>query len=169
MTEEIVEGVVSAEVDTVSRRIVPKGTLGAETSAVPPEPVNLAWKKRGQGYLIGKQPSWAAPTDGFISELNTLYEFKDGPVVESFLEENPSLGDLLFDAHEIIREHFGPETRMVLEVVADPEALGDKQLFVLIRTDLPRKDARARLAELDQAWWLYALPAAEGKMEIALE
>jgi hypothetical protein len=111
----------------------------------------------------------AAPTDGFINELSTLYEFKDGPVVESFLEENPSLGGLLFDANKIISEHFGPEVEMALEVVADPEALGDKQLFVLIRTEFPRKDARARLAQLDQAWWLYALPAAEGKMEIALE
>jgi hypothetical protein len=58
---------------------------------------------------------------------------------------------------------------MALEVVADPEALGDKQLFVLIRTEHARKVARGLLAELDQAWWLNALPAAEGKMEIALE
>jgi hypothetical protein len=29
--------------------------------------------------------------------------------------------------------------------------------------------ARAHLAELDQGWWLGALPAAEGTMEIALE
>lgn len=107
-------------------------------------------------------------TSGFISQLKKLYEFRDG-LVESFLEENPSLGNLLLEAYRKIPEHFGPEVEMALEVVADPETLADKQLFVLIRPELLRKDARARLAELDRGWWLDALPAADGKMEIALE
>ena len=54
MTEHIVDGVVSAEVDTKSRRIVYKGTLGAETAAVPSEPVNVLWKVSGQGHLVGE-------------------------------------------------------------------------------------------------------------------
>jgi hypothetical protein len=106
--------------------------------------------------------------DGFIGELNQLYEFKDGQV-EGFIEENPSLADLLFEAYKIIPGHFGPETGMALEMVADPEALGDKQLFLLIRTELPRKVALERLSELDRAWWLDMVPEAEGRMEIALE
>lgn len=106
--------------------------------------------------------------DRLISELNGLYEFK-GDSVERFLEENASLGGLLFAAHAVIRQYFGSEVKAALEVVADPEALGDRQLFVLIRTELPRKEARAHLAELDRGWWLGALPAAEGKMEIALD
>ena len=89
--------------------------------------------------------------------------------MQGFLEENPSLADLLFQAHKLIQEHFGSEVEAALEMVADPEALGDRQLFVLIRTELPRKEARERLAELDRGWWLNALPASEGKMEIALE
>jgi hypothetical protein len=167
MTEQI-EGVVSAEVDAASRTIIPKGTLGAETSPVPTEPVNLAWTKRGEGYLIGKQSSSSASIDTVISELKERYEFKDGRV-ERFIEENPALGNLLLEAYKIIPAHFGPDVGMALEMVADPEALGDRQLFVLIRTELPRPHARMRLAELDEAWWLDALPAAEGKMEIALE
>lgn len=55
MTEHIVDGVVSAEVDTKSRRIVYKGTLGAETAAVPSEPVNVLWKASGQGHLVGER------------------------------------------------------------------------------------------------------------------
>jgi len=110
----------------------------------------------------------AALTHGLISELNRLYEYK-GTLVESFLEENPSLAGLLFAAHAVIRRYFGSEVKSALEVVADPEALGDKQLFVLIRTEHPRNVARELLAELDKAWWLNELPRAEGKMEIALE
>jgi hypothetical protein len=167
MTEQI-EGVFSAEVDIEGCRIVQKGTLGASTSTVPSRPINVIWKASGQGHLVGEEPSRAAPTDRLISELRELYEFKDD-LVESFLEENPSLADLLFQAYKVIPEYFGPDVEMALEVVADPEALGDQQLFVLIRTELTRKEARDRLAELDQAWWLSALSGAEGKMEIALE
>src|SRR5215203_3895299 len=110
----------------------------------------------------------AALTSEFISALKNLYEFK-GSLAESFLKENPSLTSLLFAAYGAVHEHFGSGVETALEVVADPEALGDRQLFVLIRTELPRREARVHLAELDQGWWLGALPAAEGKMEISLE
>lgn len=113
-------------------------------------------------------PNKAALAEGFASALNQLYEFKNGSV-RDFLAENPFLGSLLFKAREVIRNYFGPEVAAALEVVADPEALGDRQLFVLIRTDLSRKEARALLAELDRGWWLDALPASKGKMEIALD
>ncbi len=106
--------------------------------------------------------------DGIADALNPLYEFR-GDSVGGFLAENPSLGSLLFEAHHVIRKHFGSEVQTALEVVADPESLGDQQLFALIRTELPRKEARARLAELDREWWLDALPSSEGKMEIALD
>jgi len=56
MTEQIVEGVVSAEVDIEGHRIVPKGKLGAETAAVPSEAINVLWSSSGQGHLIGKRP-----------------------------------------------------------------------------------------------------------------
>ena len=52
MTEQAVEGVVSAEVDTEHRTIVLKGRLGAETAAVPSEPVNVLWKASGQGHVL---------------------------------------------------------------------------------------------------------------------
>jgi hypothetical protein len=60
VTEQFVEGVVSAEVDTESRRLVRKGTLGAETAAVPSEPVNVSWRLRGRGHLVGEDPKTLA-------------------------------------------------------------------------------------------------------------
>lgn len=60
MAEQVVDGVVSAEVDTKGRKIVPKGMLGAQTSAVPSEPVNVLWKASGQGRLIGDRPKTLA-------------------------------------------------------------------------------------------------------------
>lgn len=110
----------------------------------------------------------SALADGVADALQPFYEFR-GDSVRDFLAENPSLTGLLFETRKVIREYFGPEVKPALEVVADPEALGDHQLFVLIRTELPRKEARTRLAELDREWWLAVLPASEGKMEIALD
>ena len=112
--------------------------------------------------------SEAILADGFVSTLKTLYEFKDDSP-ESFLRENLALSGLLFRAYGEIRKHFGSEVKTILEVVADPEAPSDGQLFVLIRTELPRREARTRLAELDRGWWLRVLPTADGKVEIALD
>jgi hypothetical protein len=106
--------------------------------------------------------------DGIIEELSSLYEFRND-MVESFLEENPSLVGLLSEAYKIIPSHFGSEVQMALEVVADPEAPEDRELFVVIRTELLPMKARALLHELDQGWWREVSPAAEGKMEFALE
>lgn len=100
--------------------------------------------------------------------LSRLYDFRDD-LVASFLEENPSLGELLFAAHKVVYEHFGPEAEMALEVVTDPEAPEDQELFVVIRTKFPPKDARALLSEIDRGWWRDVSPAAQGKMELALE
>jgi hypothetical protein len=48
MTEQVVvEGVVSAEVDSESRRIVRKGTLGAETLGASSPKVFISWSLRG--------------------------------------------------------------------------------------------------------------------------
>lgn len=55
MTEQV-EGVFSAEVDTESCRIVRKGTLGAETSVIPSEPINVIWRASGHGRLISEPP-----------------------------------------------------------------------------------------------------------------
>lgn len=155
-------------------------------SSSPKSSLPGSWGKHAGHYLSGSSDIakserndntiWDKPAlaDGFISELNRLYEFRGGLVLEDFLreslQENPGLGGLLLDAYEVIRrrEHFGRGTRLALEVVADPEAQGDRQLFVLIRTKLPPKVARAILTEIDQNWWLDALPEAAGKMEIAL-
>lgn len=115
-----------------------------------------------------------ALADGLISQINRRYDFRGGLALEEFLQkslrDNPHLSGLLFEAHEMIRDprYFGSGARLALEVVTDPEALGDRQLFVVIRTKFPRKIARAILSTLDQEWWLDALPATEGKVEIAL-
>lgn len=54
MTEQVVRGVVSTEVDTEGRKIVPK------TATVPSKPVNVVWQTDGPVRLIGEQPKTLA-------------------------------------------------------------------------------------------------------------
>ncbi len=108
--------------------------------------------------------------EGLIRRLRRRYEFRGGTAVKDFLKDNPFLFQLLFEAYDKIREkYFGPRASMALEVVADPEAPRDQQLFVVIQTRFRPKIAHALLSELDRGWWLDALPAAQGKMELSLE
>ncbi len=81
MTEQIVEGVISAEVDVERHRIVPKGKLGAETSAVPSEPISVHWQLEGQGHLVGEGRKTLA------ERLNEAYNDHNlGPEEEGLLD-----------------------------------------------------------------------------------
>jgi hypothetical protein len=107
--------------------------------------------------------------DEIVGRLRKLYEFRDSAAVEAFLEEKPFLIRLLFNAYGKIREYFPPGSRLVLKVVADPEAQEERELFVFIQTKLPPRAARPLLAELDREWWLDAMLDARGQMTIGLE
>lgn len=127
-------------------------------------------KAADSGNSFSDEPALA---DGLISKLRRRYEFRGGLALENFLrenaQENEHLGGLLLEAYEVIRGLFGPETRVALEVVTDPDAPGDQELFVIIRTKFPPKVARALLSVLDQGWWRNVSPAARGKMELDVE
>lgn len=110
-----------------------------------------------------------AVSEGSAVRLRRLYEFRGGLDVDHFLRNNPYLSMLLLEAHEEIRKYFPTGTRVALEIVADPEAQEDQQLFVVIRTRLSPRVAHTLLSVLDQNWWLDVLPRAKGKMEVSLE
>lgn len=144
------------------------------------DPTSLSKEELGDGWytfsdLIGYGGNGGELADvipyheGLISSLRRRYTFRDDIAVEGFLRKNQFLIQLLFSAFKEIRKHFDGNPRLALEVSTDPEATGDQQLFVIIRTRFRPKIARAILSDLDQGWWLGALPAAQGKMEFSLE
>jgi hypothetical protein len=104
--------------------------------------------------------------DDDIDELHELYEFTDDVAVENFLWENSFLIDFLPLAATKVREYFGPDNPLALRIVKEPDARDGRRLFVLIHTALRPKEALARLDELDQDWWLDALPATRAKLTI---
>lgn len=106
--------------------------------------------------------------DEQVGKLRKLYEFRNGAAVVEFLEENPFLTPLLFSAYDKVRRYFAG-SRLVLKVIADPEAQEERELFVFIQTKLPPKAARPLFAEFEREWWLDAMLDARGEMNISLE
>ncbi len=113
------------------------------------------------------------PTDGVISVLNRLYEFRGGLVVEGFLRENlPQnryMAGILLEAQARIHDRFRSGARVILEVVTDPDAPSDQQLFIIIRTRFPMKIARDLLSVLRESWWRTLPREARRKLELDVE
>ncbi len=107
--------------------------------------------------------------EGLIRSLRRRYEFRDNEAVREFLTENPFLIQLLFRAYKEIRGILGSSPRLALRVVADPEALEERELFLYIQTKLHPRAARPLLDELSRKWWLDAMLDAQGEMNISLE
>lgn len=114
-----------------------------------------------------KSPTTPAPA--FREWLAYLYRLRDWPAVSAYLQQNPFLAGLLLEAHARIQEHFGAGTQIALEVFADPEEDGEQELFALVLTTLPPRDALSCLDRLDQDWWLEASRTAQCRMNIDVE
>ena len=102
-----------------------------------------------------------------ILRLMGLYNFRGREVTE-FLERNDFLIPLLFEAHGEIKDRFGSAV-FFLEVIADPEAADDRELYALVATHLPPEAALEKLERLDKEWWLAAMDRARCKLCIDVE
>ena len=104
-----------------------------------------------------------------IAPLADLYRFNDRAAVTDFLSRHDFLVDLLIEAREHIRTHFGPDTPAALEVVYDPEdEHGEPELFARIETTLSAEEAAVHLDRLDETWWLNAVPRSQFILTITL-
>ena len=104
-----------------------------------------------------------------VRSLEQLYSFRRQAEVLQFLEAHPFLVPLLVEAHSKIGDYFGSNPEVALEVVTDPEAIDDHELFAFIRTSLPADEAHDRLDRLGEEWWLDAMERAQGKLCIDME
>ena len=103
-----------------------------------------------------------------LTLLNRIYTFRKPSEVSDFLSDNVYLVPLLVEAYGKIREYF-PSAKLILEVVADPEADKEKELVIFIRTNLPPDEALDRLELLDRNWWLDASLDSDEKLCIHVE
>lgn len=66
-----------------------------------------------------------------IQPLKKHYTFTNSSKISTFLEQNPSLINILLEAPNYIYQYF-PETHLILEIDYDPEIVNEVKLFLLI-------------------------------------
>jgi hypothetical protein len=103
-----------------------------------------------------------------IKLLKRAYSFYNESEIELHLCENPYLVSLLFKAYSRIMEFF-LGSRLILEVISNPEEDNDSQLVLYISTNLKPEIALKKLDEFDEQWWLNNLQCARGKLCIDIE
>jgi hypothetical protein len=104
-----------------------------------------------------------------LQSLEQFYTFRRPEEVMEFMRAHPFLVPLLEEVRGQIAQYFGLTPEVILEVVTDPEAENDLDLFAFIRTSLPPDEALSKLDRLDQEWWLDRVDHAEGKLCIDVE
>jgi hypothetical protein len=119
-------------------------------------------------YGASPQAIPSASSDVFNPNIDKLYILRDANEVTGFLEENPFLIPLLQEAYIQLKEYF-PNSDFVLEVVTDPEIMGQKDLVASIVVEQDVEDASQALDRLDEKWWLKNRKRANGKLCIMLE
>ncbi len=107
--------------------------------------------------------------DERLASLADLYRFNDREAVTGFLSRHDFLVDLLIEAREHIRTHFGPDTPTALEIFYDlDDEHEEPDLLALIETTLPAEEASVQLDRFDETWWLDALPRSQYILTITL-
>ena len=99
-----------------------------------------------------------------IERLEDLYSFRGREEVTEFLESHSFLVLLLLEAYPHVKRHFGSDAPVFLEVVTDPEATNDRELYALIGTRLPPEAALEKLERFDKEWWSAAMDRAQCKL-----
>ncbi len=88
-----------------------------------------------------------------ISILPQFYKINQPGEVFRFLYDHPGLIEVVLEAVEILRNVFGPDASLELELVTDPEA-DESELFALVEVDMTPEVALQKLEEFDQNWLL---------------
>lgn len=145
--------IARAEADVVS---VPRSVALSE-----PLEKELIWRESGASIVRFR--------DREVQMLEELYVFRRRMEVLRFLDVHPFLVPLLLEAYAKIGRYFEPYHEVFLEVISDPEATNDRQLFAFIGTRLSPDQALDSLERFDEEWWLDVLDQAQGKLCIDVE
>ncbi len=101
-----------------------------------------------------------------IDLLDRLFTFNDYMQVNNFLRKNTYLFPLLLETYEKIKSSFPDAISLALKVKTDGVSEHEK-LYVIINSF--SEDNYRILDELDDNWWIDAMPRAKSKLNIDLE
>lgn len=92
-----------------------------------------------------------AENESLIRKLLSIFVFEDATAVHGFLEDHPSVPDVLLQAAPILRKSFGDGA--ILQLQIPPEEDVPLTLYAVALWDGPLEDARVALNRFDDLWW----------------
>ena len=107
------------------------------------------------------------PATATIEGLEQFYGYVDKTKVNQFLEQNPFLVPVLYEALPHLRKFF-PEAQLLLEYWYDYENPKWVSLFVRIKTAYEVEEELKRLDQFDAEWWLNAPDEVVEKLDISV-
>jgi hypothetical protein len=120
------------------------------------------------GFLAGPINAALGPVVS-LTELTMLYKIRNPLDVEEMLAEIPDLGGLLIEAHGKILSAFGADTALTLEVVEETNVFcTPSELVLRVTSSLSPSKAKEILNQLDNEWWLDALPRGQHRVTISM-
>lgn len=105
---------------------------------------------------------------GDIDLLKEVYFFQQTKEIETYLWNNRFLLDILSEAYKQIINIFGKDIDLQLELHRDYEE-DFEELFVVIKSSLKPDQMLVLMDKLDDDWFLGAMDATKGKLNITVE
>jgi hypothetical protein len=113
---------------------------------------------------------WDVISEVRISKLETIFIFRNPDEIKKFLVEHRLIIPVLLNARSIIEKFFGNDVPIALEVIIDPEAKNNKQLFGYISTgSMPLGDALERFNTFDESWFIQQYELTDGLFNFNIE
>lgn len=104
-----------------------------------------------------------------INALDTKYQISNFDEIKSFLSKNRFLISLLEEIPSKIYQYFGNSQKLALQVIYESDFPEDSELWILVLTELPAKEARSIMNRFDKDWWLKNLHKAGCKLNVGIE
>jgi hypothetical protein len=97
-----------------------------------------------------------------IARLRGEFIFTNPAPVQSFLRTHRALASVLLEAVGYLKECFGTDTPLALEIVSDeaPAAL----IYALALWEKDRQGSRDALSRFDETWWMNSQKKAGGRI-----
>ena len=96
------------------------------------------------------QTDWIAQV---LYGIREVYVVPHPVKVFRFLRQHPSLIEVVWEAAHMLRHIFGPDARLLLDLVRDPE-VGYEELFAFVHVEGPAEEVFEKLRAFDEEWFL---------------
>jgi hypothetical protein len=97
-----------------------------------------------------------------IAKLRSDFIFSNTGSVQAFLSTHRALASILLEAVDYLKDCFGPDTPLMLEIASDDGPA--RAIYALALWKKDRAESRAALKKFDEIWWMNNLRKAGGRI-----